>query len=172
MVHLSVAHRTGKVMDTPRLIQGREHVARNHLVAHKAQVAEQLMVVRLTIGQPAFLVVTMAQERFLALGAHEMLDVPVLAQRRHNALLDGPSTGATNRDAHLIVTPQAVQFVQVVGRIAGTTFDFARRRVQFNAACGAIEVVAVIHFAPESQRLVIDQATARDGGAKQLAMHY
>ena len=37
--------------------------------------------------------------------------VPVLAQRRDDSLLNGSSTGATDRDAHLVVTPEAEELV-------------------------------------------------------------
>ena len=49
------------------------------LVAHVAEVAEELVVVRLAVGQPLPLVVLVPKERLLALGADEVLHVPVLA---------------------------------------------------------------------------------------------
>ena len=57
------------------------------LVADVAEVAEELVVVCLTVGQPLALVVPVAKERLLTLGAHEVLHTPVLAQRRHHAAL-------------------------------------------------------------------------------------
>lgn len=174
LVHLPVAGRARKVVHTPGLVQRRKHIAGNHLVAHEAQVTKQLVVVRLTIRQTALLVVPVAQERFLALGTHKVLDVPVLAQRSHHPLLDRPPTRPTDRDAHLVVAPQTVQLVQVVGRVSRTTLHLARRRVQFHGTGRAVEMVAVVHLATESQRLVVDQATEsenRDGVSIQSKQH-
>ena len=39
------------------------------------------------------------------------LDVPVLAQRSDDALLNRPVAGAADRYAHLVVTAQTVQLV-------------------------------------------------------------
>lgn len=114
------------------------------------------MVVRLTVRQATLLVVPVAQERLLALGAHKVLNMPVLAQRSHHTLLDRTTTRTTDRDAHLVVAPQTVQLVQVVGRIPGTTLYLTRRRVQLHIAGRAVEVVPVEHLATETQRLVID----------------
>lgn len=157
---LRVAHGARKMVHTPRLVQRRKHIAGNHLIAHKAQVPEQLMVVNLAVGQAALLVVAIAQERLLAFGAHEMLDVPVLAQRRHDALLDRAPACAANRYAHFVVTPQAVQLVHVVGRESRTGFHLACGGVQFDVARRALEVVAVVDFAAEAQRRVVDDAAA------------
>jgi hypothetical protein len=44
------------------------------LIADEAQIAEELVVVSLAVRQTLLLVVAMAEERLLALGAHEMLD--------------------------------------------------------------------------------------------------
>ena len=49
------------------------------LVADVAEVAEELVVVRLAVGEPLPLVVLVPQERLLALGAHKVLHVPMLA---------------------------------------------------------------------------------------------
>lgn len=77
--HLLVARRTREVVHAPGLIQSGEHVARNDLVANVAQVAEELVVVGLAVGQSFALVMAVAVERFLAFGAHEMLRMPVFA---------------------------------------------------------------------------------------------
>lgn len=99
------------MVHAPRLIQGRKHIPCNHLIADKAQVSKQLMVMRLAVGQPAFLIMPVAQEGFLALGAHKVLHMPVLAQRGHHSLLDRTTTRAANGNSHLVVTPQTVQLV-------------------------------------------------------------
>jgi hypothetical protein len=66
------------------------------LIADEAQVAEELMVVGLAVRQSALLVVTMAQEWLLTFGTHEMLDMPVLAQRSDDSLFDRTTACATN----------------------------------------------------------------------------
>ena len=76
------------------------------------------MVVRLAVGQALPLVVPVTQERLLALGTDEVLYVPVLAERGDHPLLDRAAAGATDRDPHLVVAAQAVQLVQLVGRVA------------------------------------------------------
>ena len=63
----------------PGFVESREDVTLDDLVADVAKVAEQLVVVGLAVGQALALVVAVAQEGFLALGADEVLDVPVLA---------------------------------------------------------------------------------------------
>ena len=70
--HLLVAGRAGEVVDAPGLAQRREDVAVDDLVADVAEVAEQLVVVGLAVGQALPLVVPVAQERFLALVENEV----------------------------------------------------------------------------------------------------
>lgn len=95
-------------MHTPGLVQRSEHISGNDLIAHEAQIPEQLVVMRLAVGQAALLVMTMTQEGFLALRANKMLHVPVLAQRRDYSLLYRTTAGATNGNAHLVVAAQAI----------------------------------------------------------------
>ena len=45
----------------------------NYLITHKAQIAKQLVIMRLAIGQSLLLVVAVSQKRLLALGANKML---------------------------------------------------------------------------------------------------
>lgn len=71
----------------------------------------------------------MTQEGLLALGAHKMLDMPVLSQSRYNPFLDGTTASATNRYSHAIVTTQAVKFIHVIGSEARATLDLASGRV-------------------------------------------
>ena len=49
------------------------------LVAYVAEVPEELVVVRLAVGEPLPLVVLVPQERLLALGAHEVVHAPMFA---------------------------------------------------------------------------------------------
>lgn len=86
-------------------------IASNDLIANETQISEELMIMRLTVRQAALLVVSMTQEGFLTLGAHEMLHMPVLTQRCDHALLNRSTTGATNGNAHFVVAPQTIQFI-------------------------------------------------------------
>ena len=70
----------------PGFVESREDVALDDLVADVAEVAEQLVVVGLAVGQALALVVAVAQEGFLALGADEVLDVPVLAWKANKPM--------------------------------------------------------------------------------------
>jgi len=88
--HLLVAGGAGEVVDAPGLVEGGEDVALNDLVTHVAQVAEELVVVSLTVGQALPLVVSVAKERFLTLGADKVLHTPVLAQSGDHPALYGP----------------------------------------------------------------------------------
>ena len=109
------------------------------LVAYVAEIPEELVVVRLAVGEPLPLVVLVPHERFLAFGAHEVVHAPMLAcgiigcfnrfhyemsslmtfkemllvltKRGDDPILDGPPAGPANGDAHLVVAPQAVQLV-------------------------------------------------------------
>lgn len=147
-------------MDAPGLVQRGKHIAGNDLIAHKAEIAKQLVIVSLAVGQTTLFVVPMAEEGLLALGADKMLDVPVLAQRSDYSLLNRATTRATNWDAHAVVALEAVQLVHVVGRKSGATLHLAGRIVQLNAAAGAVEVVAVVHFAAEPERSIVNDAMA------------
>lgn len=83
----------------------------DNLVTDEAEVTKELMVVQLAVGLSFLLVVPVAEERFLTLHTHEVLHVPVLPQRSHDTLLDGPATRPADGDAHLVVATEAVQFV-------------------------------------------------------------
>ena len=54
--HLLVAGGAGEVVDAPGLVEGREDVALYDLVADVAQVAKQLVVVSLTVGEALVLI--------------------------------------------------------------------------------------------------------------------
>lgn len=102
----------------------------------------------------------MTQKRLFALGAHEMLDVPVLAERGDDSLLDRATTCAANRNSHAIVATQAVKLVHIVRSKARATLDLASCRVQLDTAAGAVEVIAVVNLTAESQRSSIDEPMA------------
>ena len=78
-----------------------------------------------------------SKEWLLALGAHKVLHVPLLAQSSDHPFLDWSAAGATDGNAHLVVASQAVQLA----------LDFARTRSQLDAARLAVEVVRVIGLA-------------------------
>lgn len=105
------------MVHAPGFVQGREHVALNHLVANETQVPEQLVVMRFAVSQSLLLVVTMTQERLFALRTHKVLHMPVPSHRLHDPLLNGTMTGAADRNPHLVVTTQAVQLVLYFTRL-------------------------------------------------------
>lgn len=155
-----VAHGAREVVHAPRLVQRREHISGDDLVAYVAQIAEQLVVVLLAVREALLLVVPVPVERLLAFSAHEMLNVPMFPEGGDDSLLDGTATGAADRDAHLVVAPKAKQVVHVVGRVARAVLDLARRVVELDPARGAREVVPVPHLAAVTQRLAVDHTMA------------
>jgi len=148
LTHLPFADGACKMVDMPGFVEGMEHVARDDGVTGEADVAEQLMVVDLAVGQALLLVVARTEERLLTLGTHKVLHMPCLAQGVHDTLLDGTPAGAADRDAHLIVASQAVQLPIHLSSI----------RVQLNTAGVTVEVVGV-----EGLALVLDVALLDDG---------
>lgn len=92
------------MVDAPRFVQSRKDITLNHLIADKAQVPEQLVVVGFTVGQSLLLVVTMAQKRLLTLGTHKVLHVPVFTHSLHYPLFNRSMTSTADRYPHLVVT--------------------------------------------------------------------
>jgi hypothetical protein len=45
------------------------------LIANEAKIAEKLMIMGFAIGKTLFLIMAITQERFLAFGAYEMLQI-------------------------------------------------------------------------------------------------
>ena len=87
------------------------------------------------------------------------LDVPMLSQGCDDALFDWSSAGSANWNAHFIVAAEAVELVHVVGGKPRPASHFAGCVIQFDAAVGTIEMVRVVHFAPELQGFVVDETT-------------
>lgn len=108
------------------------------------------MIVCLAVSQALFFVVFMAHEWLLAFSANEMLYMPVFSQRRYNPLLDGPTAGSTNWNAHLIMASEAIQ----------VALNLARFRCQLNAAGRTVEMVCVVRFVAPLQWLVVDNSMA------------
>lgn len=157
---LAVAHGARKVMHAPGLVQRSEHITSNDLVANIAEVAKQLMVMYFTVRQSLLLVMTVPMERFLTLGAHEMLHMPMLSKCCDNSLLNRTTTGTTYRNAHLVMATQAVQIVHIIGSISWAMFDFASSMIKFHPTGGTSKVVTMIHFSTEAQWLSIDHSMA------------
>jgi len=151
--HLLVAGGAGEVVDAPGLVEGREDVGLDDLVAAVAEVAKQLVVVSLTVGQTFPLVVPVTKERFLTLGADEVLHAPVLAQGGDDPALYGSPAGPTDGDAHLVVAPQAVELVELLGGVARPGPHLPGGAGQLAAAALAVEVVGTVVLAPEPQWL-------------------
>jgi len=164
LIHLLVTNGASKVVHTPSFVESGEYVALNDLVAHKTQVAEQLVVMSLTIGKAFLLVMAMSQKRLLTLGADKVLNMPMFPEGSYNSLLDRSTTSSTDRDAHLVMAAQAVELVHVIGCEARTALDFTGVRVEFNTTRSTVEVVRVVDLASETQRLLIDHAMALVAG--------
>ena len=151
--HLLVAGGAGEVVDAPGLVESGEDVALYDLVAHVAEVAEQLVVVSLAVRQPLPLVVPVAKEGFLALGTDEVLDTPVLAQCRDHPALNGPPAGPTDGYPHLVVAAEAVQLIELLRGVARPGPHLPRRAGQLDAAALAVEVIRTVVLPAEPQRL-------------------
>lgn len=92
----------------------------------------------------------MTQKWLFTFGAHEMLNVPMLAECGDHTLFDWTSACTANRYAHLIMATQTVQLVNVVSSKAWTTFHLTSGRIQLSIARCTIEMIAMIDFVPES----------------------
>jgi len=154
--HLLVAGGAGEVVDAPGLVEGGEHVALDHLVADVAQVSKQLMIVSLTVGQTFPLIMPVAKEGFLALGADKVFHTPVFAQSRDHSVLDGPPAGSADGDPHLVMAAETVELVEFLGSVPRPGPHLPGRAGQLDAASGAVEVVGMVDLATESQRLLVN----------------
>ena len=154
--HLLVAGGAGEVVDAPGLVEGSEDVALDDLVAHVAQVAEQLMIVSLTVSQTLPLVMTVAKEWFLTLGAHEVLHAPVFTQGCDHSPLYGSPAGSTDGDTHPIVAPETVQLIELLGCVSWSGSHLPGGAGQLYATTCAVEVVGMIDLASEPQWLLIN----------------
>jgi len=130
------------------------------LITDHAQIPEQLVIVGLAVRQTFPLVVPVPEEGFLALCAHEVLYVPVLPERRDDALLDRSPAGSAYGDSHLVVAAEAVQLVELVGGVAWPRAHLPGGGRELLLTVVAAEVVRVIHLAPESERLPVYEGVA------------
>lgn len=103
-----------------------------------------------TIGQSFLLVMSVSKKRLLAFGANKMLNVPVLAKSSDHTFLDGSAARAADGNAHLVVTPQTVQF----------SLHFSGVRCQLHPARVAVEMVRMISFTSEFNVSFIDDGMA------------
>ena len=118
-----------------------------------AELPKELVVVLGTVSQARPLIVPGTQERFLTLGADKVLHTPVLPQGGDDPALYGSPAGATDGDAHLVVTPQAVQLVELLGRVARPGPHLPGGAGQLDAAALAVEVVRTVVLPAEPERL-------------------
>jgi len=100
------------------------------------------MVMGLTVSQPLLLVVSMTQEGFLAFCTDKVLDMPMFAQGSHDSLFNGSMAGSTDRDTHLVVTPETVKL----------RLDFSGFRVEFYSTRMAVEMVGMVRFPLKLER--------------------
>ena len=128
----------------PGLAQGSEDIALYDPVTVVAEFSKELMIVVSTVGETGPLVVSVTEERFLALGTGEVLHVPVLPQGGHHPLLYRPPAGSTYRDVHLVVAPETVQRVHLVSSEAGPGVDLPGGAGELHPAARAVEVVRVV----------------------------
>lgn len=155
-----VAHGAREVVHAPRLVQRREHISSDDLVAYIAKVAKQLMVMLFTISQAFLLVMPMTMKWLLALGTYEMLNMPVFSKSSHNPFFNRAATSTTNWNAHFIMAPQAKQIIHIVSRIAWTILDFSCSMVELNTASRTSKVITMIHLATVTEWFSIDYAMA------------
>lgn len=132
-------------MDAPGLVEGSKHISCNDIVADVAEIPKELVIVSLAVSQALLFVVSVTQERLLALGTNKVLHMPVLAQGSDHTLFNGSSTGAADGDAHLVMAAQTIQ----------VTLHLTCLRSQLHTTSGAVEVVRMIRLTTVLQRHVI-----------------
>lgn len=89
----TIADNATEVVDTPGLVESKDSLPGDHLIAGVAEHAKELLVMQLAIGQTLLLVVSRAQEGLLTTRADKVLHVPRLAQRVDYTLLNWTSGG-------------------------------------------------------------------------------
>lgn len=145
-----VAGGARETADTPSLVESRHHIAFNHTVAVIAHIAEELVIMSLTVSQSLPLVMAMTKERLLTLGTHKMLYMPLLAHGIYNTPLDGSPTGSTDRYTHLVVAGQTEEL----------SLQFPGFCCQFLPTIAAVEVVWVIGVILKDQWLLFNDGMA------------
>lgn len=92
----------------------------------------------------------MSKKWLFTFGTNKMLHMPLLAHGIHYSPFNGPPTGATDRDPHLIMTWQTVQL----------SFQLPGISSQLLPAVGTVEVVWMVRVILEDQRLFINDGMA------------
>lgn len=95
---------------TPCLAHSTHHLRCDGLVTEEAHVSKELIIMGFTVSLAVLLVMLMSQERFLTSSTHKMLDMPMLAKGGDDSLLNGSMAGLADRDTHLVVARQAIEF--------------------------------------------------------------
>lgn len=147
-------------MCTPGLIQSHYNITIYNCITNEAQVSKQFMVVHFTVGQALSLVVSVTHERLLTLGTDKVLHMPVFAQCRHHALLDGTTTRTTNWDAHFVMTPKTIQLIHFISSVAGSTLDLPGICSELITTSSTVEVVRVEGVPTPPQGVTINDSMA------------
>lgn len=85
-----------------------------------------------------------------------------LTQSGDDPLLDGPAAGPADGDSHLVVAPQAVELVELVGGVAWAGPDLPGRGGQLVSAGGAVVMVRVVHLTAEPQRIAVNDGAGME----------
>jgi len=103
------AKRAHKMLRMPFFVERIDRPARHCLATARAHAACLLVVVRVAIGFSSVLVKRPAPERFFACGAHEMLRVPLLAERVDGFAFYGLVAAGATRAERAVETTLAVR---------------------------------------------------------------
>lgn len=147
-------------MLTPSLVEGRHHITIDNSITYEAQVSKQLVVVGLTVCQSLALIVAVPHERFLTLGTHKMLHMPMFPKSCDDSFFNGTTARTTDWDAHFVVAPQAIQLIHFISSVTWTALDLPGVSSQLNPTGSAIKVVWMKGVTPPPQRLPINCGVA------------
>lgn len=143
---LGVTGRAREAIHTPSLIQSRHHISFDHTVAMITNITKELVVVSLAVSKSFSLVMTVSQERLLALGTDKMLNMPLFAHGVDHTALNRTPAGSADRHAHLIMAGEAVEF----------PFQLASVNCQLLTTVTAVEVVGMVGVVFENEGLFLD----------------
>jgi len=148
------------MIHTPGLVKSCEDVTLDDLIANIAKISEQLMVVGFTVGKAFSFVVPISQKRLLTFCTHKVLYVPMFPQRCYDSFLNWPPASPTNGYPHLVMTPETVKLIELVGCVSRPGPYFPGAGGELLATPCTIEVVGVVNLSPESQRFSINDGVA------------
>lgn len=109
-------------------------------------VTKELVVVSLAVSKSFSLIMTVSQERLLALGTDKMLNMPLFAHGVDHTALYRTSAGSADRHTHLIMAGEAVEF----------PFQLASISSQLLTAVTAVKVVGMVGVVFENEGLLLD----------------